>query len=84
MKQKDIALIIIAGFISAVLSVAVSNFIIAPSKNRQQKAEVVDPITAEFKKPDARFFNKDSVNLTKRITIGQDANDKPFNGQSTN
>lgn len=84
MKQKDIALIIVVGFISAVFSVLLSNMLISPSKNRQQEVEVVDPITAEFKKPDPRYFNKDSVNLTKRITIGEDGNDKPFNGDPAN
>lgn len=83
MKQKDIALIIVAAFIAAVFSIGLSNFLIAPEKNRQQKAEVVEPITAQFIPPDKKFFNKDSVNPTKLITIGDDGNTTPFNGDST-
>lgn len=79
MKQKDIALIIVAAVVSAILSVVLSNVLIAPSKNRQQKAEVVDAITPDFRLPDTRYFNKDSVNPTKRITIGEDGNKTPFN-----
>lgn len=82
MKQKDIALIVVTVFISAVFSVLLSNFLIAPSSKRQEKVEIVDKITADFVQyePDTRYFNKDSVNPTKRITIGQDTNDKPFDG----
>lgn len=82
MKQKDIALFIIIGVISAIISVVASNFFFTPDNVKQQKAEKVDTISAEFTIPtaDNKYFNKDSINPTKLIQIGDDANNTPFNG----
>jgi hypothetical protein len=82
MKQKDIALILVIVFASAVLSFFVSNLIFGSAKNRQQQVEVVQPITANFPKPDSRYFNKDAFDPTKQITIGQNTNPDPFSGSS--
>jgi hypothetical protein len=78
MKQKDIVLILVIVFISAVVSLFVSKAIFVSPKNRQQQVEVVQPITADFPKPDKQFFNKDANDPTKLITIGQNANSDPF------
>jgi hypothetical protein len=83
MKQKDIALIIIVVFFSAVISFLVSKTLFAPPENRQQQVEVVQPITADFPKPDSRYFNKDSFDPTQSITIGQNANADPFSSTTT-
>lgn len=79
MKQKDIALILVVCFFSAVISLIVSNMLIATPNNRQQKAEVVDKITAEFQQPDEKYFNGTSVNPTQTIRIGDVQNPTPFN-----
>lgn len=78
MKRKDLAVILVIVFISAIISLFVSKAIFAPPKNRQQQVEVVAPITADFPKPDARYFNGQAFNPTKLITIGQNANPDPF------
>lgn len=78
MKQKDIALILVIIFISAVISLFVSKAIFTSPKNRNQKAEVVQPITADFPVPDTRYFNSQAFDPTKAITIGQNANANPF------
>jgi hypothetical protein len=78
MKQKDIALIIVIVFISAIVSLLISKAVFVSPKNRQQQVEVVQPITSDFPKPDKRFFNKDANDPTKLITIGQNANSDPF------
>lgn len=82
MKQKDIALYAVVGIISAVISVLVSNILITPAGNKQQQAEVVEPITADFTAPasDNKYFNKDAINPTKLIQIGDNpSNQTPFN-----
>lgn len=81
MKQKDIALVIVVVFVSAMLSFFVSKLLFASPKNRQQRVEVVNPITPEFNKPDSRYFNKDAVNPTKLIQIGDTSNTTPFNSK---
>ncbi|HSW37403.1 MAG TPA: hypothetical protein VLG37_03490 [Candidatus Saccharimonadales bacterium] len=79
MKQKDIALIIIIVFISAVLSLFLSKMLFASPKNRQQKVEVVEPISADFPTPDSRYFNTQAFDPTKLIKIGDNTNPTPFN-----
>lgn len=80
MKQKDITLIIVAVFISAVLSLLLSKLIFSSPQNRQQQVEVVQPITAEFSKPDTKYFNEKAFDPTKQITIGKNTNPDPFSG----
>ena len=83
MKQKDIALIIVVVFFSIVISVFVSKKIFSSPKNRNQKAEVVQPITADFPIPDKRYFNNQAYDPTQVITIGQNANPDPFSSSNS-
>jgi hypothetical protein len=45
MKQKDMLLILVIIFISAIMSLVVSKAIFTSPKNRQQQVEIVHPIT---------------------------------------
>ena len=78
MKQKDIALIIIIIFFSALISLLISKAIFVSPKNRQQEVEVVQPITDDFPKPDSRYFNDKAFDPTQTITITENANPNPF------
>lgn len=80
MKQKDVALILVIVFVSAVVSFFVSSTIFGSPANRQQQAEVVDPITADFPNPDSRYFNSNSIDPTQLIQIGNNNNTNPFSG----
>lgn len=82
MKQKDIALFGVVAIVSAVFSVILSGALITPPKDKNQKAEVVSLITNDFPTPgpNDKFFNKNSINPTKQIQIGDNTNTKPFNG----
>lgn len=77
MKQKDIALIIVVVFISVVISIVASKFIFTPKK-RHQTVQVVSPISADFPTPDTNYFNNQSIDVTKIITIGNSTNPDPF------
>lgn len=81
MKQKDIILIVVVVFVSGVISLIVSNLLFSSPKNRQEKVEVVEPITADFNQPDKRYFNSQSIDPTQIIRIGDNTNDQPFNKQ---
>ena len=78
MKQKDWSLIIIIAAISAVFALVLSNVLIGNKQNRSQKAEVVEPISSSFIFPDKQYFNDNSIDPTKLITIGNGTNDDPF------
>lgn len=82
MKQKDIALFLVVGIVSAIFSVGLSNFVISPSNKKQLEAEKVDAITADFDIPatDNKYFNPNAINPTKLIEIGDNPNVTPFNG----
>lgn len=79
MKQKDIALIIIIVFISAVFALGMSKLIFKSSVMNQE-AEAVDAISADFVAPDKRYFNEASVNPTRLIEISGNNNQNPFTG----
>ena len=82
MKSKDIALIAVIVFLSALISFFISNAIFASPKNRQQQVEVVESITTDFPKPDSRYFNTNAFDPTKPISVGQNTNQNPFNSSS--
>lgn len=82
MKQKDLALVLVIAFISALLSFFVSSKLIATPENRQQKVEVIDPIAAEMILPDSRYFNENSINPTQNSQIGSNTNPTPFSGKN--
>lgn len=78
MKQKDIALIIVIAFISGIISFFVSGRLFSNPNNRKADVEVVEPISAEFTPIDQRYFNKNSINPTQLIQIGNQNNQQPF------
>jgi ABC-type anion transport system duplicated permease subunit len=80
MKRKDLGLILVIIIISAVISLFVSKAIFTSPKSRQQQVDVVQPITADFPKPDSHYFNSSAFDPTQLITIGQNANPDPFSG----
>lgn len=79
MKQKDIILIIVVAFISGAFAIILSSLLISSPQNRSQKAEVVEPIVADFPLPDKRYFNEQSVDPTQLIRIKGNTNPSPFN-----
>ncbi len=84
MKQKDIALIVVIVFISAIASFFLSNAIFGSASGSQAEAEVVQPIASTFPVPDKAYFNDKAFDPTQTITIGQNANTDPFNNGSGN
>ncbi len=79
MKQKDMVLIIMVIIVSGGISLLLSNFLFKIPTNQETQVEVIQPITAEFPQPDNRYFNGNSIDPTKNITIGGDQNPAPFN-----
>lgn len=80
MKQKDIALFVVIGVISAVISIVVSNYFFSSSSGKKQQVEVIQAITTDFPPPDSAYFNSTAFDPTRQITIGQNVNTDPFKG----
>lgn len=79
MKQKDIALILVIGFISLVASILLSNVLFNSSKDKKLESAVVAPISSDFVDPDKKYFNEQSTNPTQTIQINENNNSQPFN-----
>lgn len=81
MKQKDLLLLGVIVFISAIVSYMLSSKFITSPNNRSAQVEVVDPIVADFNTPtNDKYFNGESVNPTRLIQIQDNKNPSPFNG----
>ncbi len=82
MKKKDIVLIAGIVFVTGLISYFISGLFFAPPKDRKEQVEVVEAISTEFNKPDAKYFNPNSIDPTQPITIGDTNNQQPFNKPS--
>lgn len=80
MKRKDIVVIIVAALLSGAVAVLISTLLISTPKNRNQSAEVVQPIIKTFPEPNKKYFNDKSIDPTQLIRIGETTNPSPFNG----
>lgn len=80
MKKNDIAVIILIVSVSLVVSYFIAKAIIGEPQSQSAKAEVVEAISAELTKPTSTIFNKDAINPTVNIEIGNSSNQQPFTG----
>lgn len=78
MKKNDIALIVLIVSISLVISYFIVKGILGNPKNDQTTAEVVEPITPNLVQPSNQIFNRDAINPTVVIQIGNPSNQQPF------
>jgi len=81
MKRKDLGTLAVVAIVSAFLSIILSGVLLSPPEDRQQKVEVVEPISTTFERPDSAYFNSKSVNPAQNIQVGQDPNSNPFEGR---
>ena len=68
----------IPAFVAAVISFLISGKLFSSSGDHAQQVETVDVITAEFITPDKKYFNKESVNPSALVEIGNNNNPNPF------
>lgn len=78
MKKNDMAILIIVAAVAGIFSFAISQVAFGGAGKKNLSAEVVDPISADFQKPDTNVFNENAINPTKLIQIGDGSNTNPF------
>ena len=78
MKQKDIIVLIVVVIVSGVSSYFLANLLFGGEKNYTLKAPIVEPISSTFDTPSEQYFNKNSIDSSKTITIGDSTNTDPF------
>lgn len=80
MKKNDIALIVLIVSVSLVVTYFIAKAVVGEPQNQSAQAEVVEPISAELVQPQSKIFNKDAINPTVDIEIGDSSNQQPFGG----
>jgi hypothetical protein len=78
MKKNDIALIVLIVSVSLVVSYFIAKAFVGDPKNQQVSAEIVAPITSTLTPPSNKIFNRDAINPTVVIQIGNPSNQQPF------
>lgn len=81
MKRNDILIVVVVGIVTGVISILLANVLFGGGKRYTLTAPAVEPISADFPKPDERYFNSYALNPTKNITIGDSNNKDPFREQ---
>ncbi len=79
MKQKDVALIFVVGFVALLLGIFLSKALFNSEDSKKLKADIVTAISSDFVQPDKKYFNSNAIDPTQIIRIGENANQKPFN-----
>jgi hypothetical protein len=70
MKQSDIAALIVIASITLLVAYFVADFFIGSPTGETQKVDTITKIDPEVKKPDSTIFNKDAINPTVEVVIG--------------
>lgn len=78
MKKNDIALIILIVSIVLVISFLLLKTIFGEPGAKSTQVEKVEPIAETLTQPTTEVFNKDAINPTIVIQIGNPSNQQPF------
>ncbi|HEX6258770.1 MAG TPA: hypothetical protein VFZ48_04790 [Candidatus Saccharimonadales bacterium] len=78
MKKNDIALIILIASVSAIIAFFVGKAVIGEPEQKSVKVKTTERISTEVAEPDKSIFNKDGINPTVEINIGDSSNRQPF------
>lgn len=71
MKKTDLAMIIFIAAVSVLIAYFVAKSIIGDANNKPVKVKTVDQISADVREPDPDIFNKNAINPTVEVIIGQ-------------
>lgn len=71
MKKSDIATLILIAAGSVLIAYFVADGLIGQPSSELEKVRTIEPITAEVVEPDPTVFNKDAINPTVEVIIGE-------------
>lgn len=83
MKQRDIAVIVAIALVSGIFSYVLANVVLGGSKAYKLTAPSVDAISADFNQPNTKYFNRQSIDPTVNIIIGDSSNINPLKTTKT-
>lgn len=71
MKKSDIAMIVLIASVSVLIAYFVANGLLGGKNAESVTVKVADPISAEVTDPDPTVFNKNAINPTVEVIVGQ-------------
>jgi hypothetical protein len=78
MKKNEIALIILIVSVAAVATYFTVAAFLPPAGKNPVEVEQAEVIESTVVKPSATVFNKDAINPTVKVSIGNQSNQQPF------
>lgn len=72
MKKTDIAMIILIASVCMLISYFVTKAMIGDAVNKPVKVKTTEQISKDVTQPDPKIFNKEAINPTVEVTIGND------------
>ena len=73
MKKTDYAMIILIASLSILISYFAGKAIVGDNSLKPVEVQTVAPIVETVEKPDPKVFNKDAINPTVEVIIGDQA-----------
>lgn len=70
MKNTDIAALILIASISMVIAYFVADAVIGKPTSESVKVKTIERISSDIQEPDKSIFNKDAINPTVEVIIG--------------
>lgn len=71
MKKTDIAMIVFIAGLSVLLAYFVAKSVLGDISEESVKVKTATPISSEVTQPDPTVFNKDAINPTVKVVIGE-------------
>lgn len=71
MKNSDIAALIVIASISVLIAYFVADAVIGKPSAGSEKVDTTKEISPEVKQPNSAIFNKDAINPTVEVVIGE-------------
>lgn len=81
MKKNDIALLILIVSLTLVISFLIVKAVFGEPTQQGTQVERIEAISSKIEPPSKEVFNKDAINPTVVIQIGNPGNQQPFDGQ---
>lgn len=78
MKRNDLALLVLIVSITLVISFLIVKSVFGEPQKQAVKVEKVEPISSDIQQPSSSIFNRNAINPTVVIQIGNPANQQPF------
>lgn len=72
MKRSEIALIVLVAGLSVIAAYFAANALIGKPSAKDARVRTMAPITSTIEKPSTEIFNKDAINPTVEVSIGDE------------